>query len=61
MSHHDVLFATNQMGAHVVLCEHSASERGYLSGFLRQWLQKELGDEVEVKVSRSDREPLQVA
>lgn len=59
MSHHEVLELT-QNGRHVILCEHSNSERGFLKVF-RKILQEEiLGGRVEVLVSAVDRDPLKV-
>ncbi|KAI8137750.1 GTP cyclohydrolase 1 type 2/Nif3 [Fennellomyces sp. T-0311] len=64
MGHHDVLAALAQ-GTSVVLCEHSNTERGYLSAVLRPKLQDMLvnersgeGDAIEVVVSQVDKDPL---
>nr|CCC95333.1 unnamed protein product [Trypanosoma congolense IL3000] len=59
MGHHDVL-AANAKGQAVVLCEHSNTERGYLSRVLLHKLQQALGDGVQVVVSTADKEPLVV-
>ena len=56
MRHHDVLAAVER-GVAVILCEHTNTERGYLS-LLARSLRKALGGGVEVAVSRADREPL---
>lgn len=53
MLHHDVLEAT-QKGIHVILCNHSDSERGYLKLFQTK-LQLEI---VNVFVSKKDRDCL---
>lgn len=53
MLHHDVLEAT-QKGIHVILCNHSDSERGYLKLFKRKF-ESEL---LKVKVSEIDRDCL---
>ena len=58
MSHHEVLDAVSR-GTHVILCEHSNTERGYLHVF-REKLTKLLEGRVEVFVSCSDADPLQV-
>lgn len=58
MSHHDVLNAT-QNGIHVVLCEHSNSERGFLKIFQKK-LEYILGNEVKVITSIVDKDPLQI-
>ncbi|XP_063286926.1 NIF3-like protein 1 [Pelobates fuscus] len=58
MSHHDVLDAVAE-GRSVVLCEHSNSERGYLKE-LRVQLEERLEGKVQVVVSQTDRDPLQV-
>ena len=55
MRHHDVLDA-NALGTTVILCEHTNTERGYLR-ILRTRLARSLGRGVEVRVSRTDREP----
>jgi dinuclear metal center YbgI/SA1388 family protein len=59
MGHHDVVAAT-EGGTIVMLCEHTNTERGFLSAVLRQRLQEELGNEAEVIVSGVDRDPLVV-
>lgn len=56
MSHHDVLDATSQ-GISVILCEHSHTERGFLSD-LRDLLGVRLGGRVRVVLSEQDRDPL---
>lgn len=58
MSHHDVLDATAQ-GISVVLCEHSNTERGFLSE-LRDLLCAHLENRVQVVLSQCDRDPLSV-
>ena len=60
MGHHDVL-AWIQKGSVVILCEHTNSERGYLSARLKSKLIAELGESagaVEVFVSEVDADPL---
>jgi dinuclear metal center YbgI/SA1388 family protein len=59
MSHHNVL-AAKLSGSHVILCEHTNTERGYLPVF-RKIVGKALGDGVEIIISQSDREPMQIA
>ena len=59
MRHHDVLDA-KACGTSVILCEHTNSERGYLR-ILRSKLARALGRGAEVRVSRTDREPLEFA
>lgn len=58
MSHHDVLDATSQ-GISVILCEHSNTERGFLSE-LRDLLGMRLENRVKVVLSERDRDPLAV-
>lgn len=58
MSHHDVLDAAAK-GISVILCEHSNTERGFLSE-LRDMLAVHLQNEVNIIVSEEDRDPLQV-
>lgn len=53
MLHHDVLEAT-QNGIHVILCNHSDSERGYLSIFQN----KLQFDTLKVFVSKVDKDCL---
>ncbi|KAJ3294665.1 NGG1 interacting factor [Rhizoclosmatium sp. JEL0117] len=62
MGHHEVMDATSK-GTAVVLCEHSNTERGYLSQVLQQKLQELLNgdgsaENVEVVVSKRDSDPL---
>jgi putative NIF3 family GTP cyclohydrolase 1 type 2 len=47
------------------LCNHTNTERGFLSQVLQSWLKKELdaenrGEEWEVLVSQKDADPLRV-
>ncbi|MBN3321513.1 NIF3L protein, partial [Atractosteus spatula] len=58
MSHHDVLDAV-AAGTSVVLCEHTNTERGFLS-VLRDRLSARLGPGVTVLVSERDADPLRV-
>ncbi|XP_004628655.1 NIF3-like protein 1 [Octodon degus] len=58
MSHHDVLDATSR-GISVILCEHSNTERGFLSE-LRDLLCARLENRVQVVLSQCDRDPLSV-
>ena len=60
---HEVL-AVVAKGQSVVLCNHTNTERPYLSRVLRSWLETELNTETpkdtwEVVVSEQDRDPLQ--
>ncbi|GAA5827548.1 hypothetical protein JCM11251_001727 [Rhodosporidiobolus azoricus] len=68
LGHHDIL-AANAQGIHVFCCNHSATERPWLSHFaprlqavLNELGAKAKGQEVEyeVVVSEEDREPLEV-
>ncbi|XP_027492409.1 NIF3-like protein 1 [Corapipo altera] len=59
MSHHDVLDAVAK-GISVILCEHSNTERGFLSE-LREVLATHLENKISIIVSEKDRDPLQVA
>nr|CAD7430124.1 unnamed protein product [Timema monikensis] len=56
MFHHDVLDAVHK-GTHVILCNHSDSERGFLTSFA-DTLTKLLDDKVCVRLSLSDCDPL---
>jgi dinuclear metal center YbgI/SA1388 family protein len=58
MSHHQVLSATLN-GSHVILCEHSNSERGYLPVF-RRILAKALGNAVEIGIAKEDADPIRI-
>ena len=58
MSHHNVLAATLN-GSHVILCEHTNTERGYLP-VLRKILAKALGNGIEIAVSKKDTDPIQI-
>lgn len=57
MLHHDVLDATH-LGTHVVLCNHSDSERGFMR-YVAPVLQEEVfGNQVQVIMSEKDCDPL---
>jgi len=58
MSHHDVLDACHH-DTSVILCEHSNTERGYLT-VLCDTLDKICEGSVTLQVSRVDKDPLQV-
>lgn len=58
MSHHDLLNAT-QKGIHVILCNHSDSERGFLRVFQNNLQSLLLDDKVEVVTSKIDKDPLE--
>lgn len=58
MSHHNALAATLS-GSHVILCEHTNTERGYLPSFGRL-LSKALGTNVEIVVSEEDSDPIRM-
>ena len=59
---HEVL-AAKAKGQHVILCNHTNTERPYLSQVLQPWLKKELDAEREgewdIVVSQTDEDPLQ--
>lgn len=57
MSHHEVLDAVHR-GTSVILCEHSNTERGFLTKW-KEVLQSALAG-VEIAISVKDRDPLQV-
>lgn len=56
MSHHHVLAATLN-GSHVILCEHTNTERGYLPVFAKI-LGKALGSGVDIRVAEMDSDPI---
>ena len=58
MSHHEVLDATHS-GASVLLCEHSNTERGFLT-VLQQKLNVLLDNLVDIRVSERDKDPLEI-
>ena len=58
MSHHEVLNATSQ-GTSVILCEHSNTERGYLT-VMKQKLQQVLSDKIKITISEVDCDPIVV-
>jgi len=58
MSHHNVLAATLN-GSHVILCEHTNTERGYLPVF-RKILCKALNTSVEISISAEDANPISI-
>lgn len=59
LRHHDVLELVAR-GAHVMLCEHSSSERGFLPTFAEKLVALS-GGELAVSVSSADREPIRRA
>ncbi|KAI9478020.1 MAG: GTP cyclohydrolase 1 type 2/Nif3 [Benjaminiella poitrasii] len=66
MGHHDVLAALAQ-DTSVILCDHSNTERGYLSAVLKPRLEKQLenekteeGESIEILVSKVDKDPLEI-
>ncbi|RXK41365.1 YbgI/family dinuclear metal center protein [Tremella mesenterica] len=62
MSHHEVLAAIAK-GQTVILCNHTNTERPFLSQVLRGWLESELNSfdpGWEVIVSSEDHDPLQI-
>ncbi|CAG8615614.1 2446_t:CDS:2 [Dentiscutata erythropus] len=64
MSHHDVLAALSK-NTSVILCEHTNTERGYLSEVLKPHLEKLLQNDgeteaVEVVVSMIDGNPIEI-
>lgn len=58
MSHHEVLDAISQ-GVHVILCEHSNTERGFLTEF-KSKLNILLDEKVDILISSCDMDPLQI-
>ncbi|KAK1794280.1 hypothetical protein P4O66_011169 [Electrophorus voltai] len=58
MSHHEVLDAVAR-GTSVILCDHSNSERGFLTVF-KERLAAHLPDSVTIAISKRDRDPLEV-
>ena len=58
MSHHEVLDAACK-GTHVVLCDNSNTERGFLKVVQRRLVDK-LATRMQVIVSEVDRDPLVV-
>jgi len=58
MSHHNILAATLN-GSHVILCEHTNTERGYLPVFARL-LEKALGSGIDVVISSEDADPISI-
>lgn len=56
MSHHHILAVTLN-GSHVILCEHTHTERGYLPVFARI-LGKALGTGVDISIAEMDSEPI---
>lgn len=58
MSHHEILDAVS-CGVHVILCEHSNTERGFLTEF-KSKLKLLLEEKVDILVSSHDEDPVQV-
>jgi putative NIF3 family GTP cyclohydrolase 1 type 2 len=58
MSHHEVLDA-NHHGVTVILCDHSNTERGYLT-VAKDKLTALLENQVEIILSEKDKDPLEI-
>jgi putative NIF3 family GTP cyclohydrolase 1 type 2 len=58
LRHHAILEKLGE-GASVLVCDHTHTERGYLP-VLRERLLSLCSDEIEVLVSKVDRDPLQI-
>ena len=56
MGHHHVLAAT-LAGSHVILCEHTNTERGFLPVFA-DILRKVLGPGIDIRISEMDADPI---
>lgn len=56
MGHHQVLAAT-MAGTHVILCEHTNTERGYLPVFA-EILRNALGNCVDISIAAMDADPI---
>ena len=59
MTHHEVLDAVSK-GIHVVLCEHSNTERGFFVDKFRDVLLNMLESKVEILVSVEDTDPITI-
>ena len=59
MSHHEVLDAVHKKRS-VILCDHSNTERGFLDQVLKADLNKLFEEQVEILVSQTDKDPLEV-
>ena len=58
MKHHDLL-AANARGIHVILAEHTHTERGYLP-ILKRRLRQEIGQDLPIDIARADRDPVRL-
>jgi len=56
MSHHEILEAT-QNNTHVILCNHTNTERGYLKEF-KTLFQNLLDNNIEINITEVDADPL---
>jgi dinuclear metal center YbgI/SA1388 family protein len=59
MQHHDILDAVHK-DTHVILCDHSNTERGFLKVFAKKLATELCGGSVDVMLSETDRDPLQI-
>ena len=59
MNHHNILAATLN-GSHVILCEHTNTERGYLPVFARI-IGKALGNGIDIVISSEDADPISIS
>lgn len=64
MSHHDILYFMKQRNSHIILTEHSNSERGYLEKVMKSRLHDELTRSSvlfgKILISEMDRDPLRL-
>lgn len=56
MSHHNILAATLN-GTHIILCEHTNTERGFLPR-LASMIQSKADSKINMTISKQDRDPL---
>ncbi|KAK5576082.1 hypothetical protein RB653_007220 [Dictyostelium firmibasis] len=59
LTHHAILDACAK-GSYVIVCDHTNSERGYLSQILKPNLEKLFDNRVKVLISKLDTDPLKV-
>ena len=58
MSHHEVLDVIHRRTS-IILCEHSNTERGFLSAF-KETLSRGFANKIDIIISKEDKDPLSI-
>ena len=58
MSHHNILSA-NAKGIHVILSEHTHTERGFLKIY-KKMISSKIDKNIKIKISKYDKDPIKL-